>query len=225
MNNFITCNNCGSENNFYSLNCKKCASYLRPRIVNLDFWPLFWNMFESPSTTFKNIVHAEHKNFLTLILLLSAIKFSVNKNFVADLIYSGEYTANFSTPINILFFILLIISGSLLFKYAGQTFGLETRFKDNLACLTYSNTPTVLSLFVLTPIQIALFGFYWFTFNPSPVLIKPTAAYLLLSVDMIMVIWSMINLFVGFYTQSKSKVISLVFVIIIISAQFLFIIL
>lgn len=225
MKNIILCNNCKSENNFYSLNCKECSSYLRPRIVNLDFWPLCWQMFESPSATFKNIIHAEHKNFLTLILLLSAIKFSINKNFLTDLIFDGEYTAGFSSPINIIFFIILIVTASALFKVLGRLFGLETRYKDNLACATYSNTPAVLALFFLTPIQIALFGFYWFTFNPSPILIKPTAAYLLLTVDMIMVTWSFINLYIGFYTQSKSKIFSLAFMILILTAQFLFIIL
>ena len=78
MNKKIKCDNCGKENDFFALNCNNCKSYLRARVVNIDFWKTLWEMIEAPKEAFMKVIFAEHKNLADAKALEQRVK--LNKN-------------------------------------------------------------------------------------------------------------------------------------------------
>ncbi len=212
MKNVLICDHCGNENPFYQLNCTKCKSFLRARIVNIDFWDTLWKLFYSPVKTAENIIQAENKNFVVTVALLTAIKFSLLSLILMNAARSGE-NSNFSfiqgfifggVPLLVLIFIFTII-----ITFINKKNGIQGRVKDGLAVYFYSFSPMVLSLLVLTPIQFALFGGYWFTFNPSPFLMKPRAATVMYILELLMFIWSALLFITSTYAQTKNRIYSI----------------
>jgi hypothetical protein len=75
---------------------------------------------------------------------------------------------------------------------------------------SFAFTPQILGLIILTPVEFALFGEYWFTFNPSPFIIKPIAAYTLIGIEGIMCLWSCALFIFSTYAQCRNKIYSVV---------------
>lgn len=211
MKNILQCGSCSHENPFYLLNCEKCNAFLRPRNPNINLWETIWQLFDMPVKTSENIIHAEHKNFLIPFLLIIAFKFSLVSMMVSNfLIYQSGYTitknGNFLS--GGLAVIILIAVVSFVITYINQFIGIKNRFIDNLSIYTYAFTPQLLCLVILTPVEFALFGEFWFTFNPSPFLIKPLAAYMLISIEGIMFLWTGLLFIFSTYAQTRNKIYS-----------------
>ncbi|MDZ7763036.1 MAG: hypothetical protein U5K00_01230 [Melioribacteraceae bacterium] len=96
-----------------------------------------------------------------------------------------------------------------------KLFGIENRFKDNYAILNYSFIPLLMSLLILSPVHYALFGQYWFTYNPPPYVVKPVPAYILLFIEGLMLFWSFLLLVFGNYAQTKSRIYSVIISIVV----------
>ncbi len=213
MKNVIVCKNCGEENPFYKLTCVKCSSYLRSRVPNIDLWHTINNIFESPVKTFEDIIHAEHKNFVILLSIIMSIKFLLISFQIKNALFGKGYSesvlfSNLLTFIVIFFAFLLVLS--LILTVLNNILGLHTKFKNNYSILVYSFIPQIAATVILLPVEIALFREYWFTFNPTPLLIKPTVTYFLLAIEGIMVVWSWLLFIFATYAQSKNKIYSLV---------------
>jgi hypothetical protein len=73
MKNNINCPSCGKSNSFYNLNCVECKNFLRNRIANIDLWDTISQILHSPSETIKNLVFAQKKNYLFLLIILTGI--------------------------------------------------------------------------------------------------------------------------------------------------------
>lgn len=214
MKKVVICNNCKTENPFYNLNCNKCNAFLRSKIVNIDLWDTLWKILESPIKTCEQIIQADHKNFVTTILILVGIKIGIGFLTISNALFlfdtEIENSFGFIILVAVCFISSLIIISSLA-TVVNKLFGLTNRFKDNLALYSYSFLPIVLTLFVLTPIQIALYGTYWFTFNPSPLFIKPTATTVLILIESLFLIWSFFLIIISNYSQSKNIIYSILF--------------
>lgn len=200
------CNNCSTENPFYSLACEKCNSYLRSRVPNIDLWATISKILYAPISTAETLIQADHKNFVVSLMVLAGIKFSIfvsayYNSTSADNIERNIFAALFS---GIIIFCAVISLISLLITVTSKLFGLKTRFKDNLTIYIYSYLPTILLLAFLTPIYFALFGIYWFSFNPSPFMIKPVAAYVLATLEGLFFLWGIFLSITSTYAQSKS---------------------
>jgi hypothetical protein len=59
--------------------------------------------------------------------------------------------------------------------------------------------------FLFFPVEYGIFGNHWFTYNPSPFLIKGALAYILALIEGITIIWSIVILYHAFHLQSNSK--------------------
>ncbi len=204
-NHITTCDNCKTENPLYKVTCKECGHYLRSTVVNIDLWETIWNLFEHPTLTIKNVVFAEHKNFVTFLLILLSIKlyftFTIfNSAFLGTISYLSSKHILYATSL-ILVLILLLQKIITIFFNAPKK---RTRYKDNLALVAYSFVPTILTLVFLTPIEYGIFGEHWFDYNPSPLLIKEGTAYVLLAIEAIMFLWSLFLLVKSYYIQSGS---------------------
>ncbi|PKL82848.1 MAG: hypothetical protein CVV24_07975 [Ignavibacteriae bacterium HGW-Ignavibacteriae-3] len=213
MQNVLICSNCGKGNAFYKLTCTECKSFLRARIVNLDFWDTIWKIFYSPIQTAQNIIQAENKNYSVTCALLTAFKFSL-----ISLILMNAFRINDVSDQSLLtgmlkggvVFLVLIFIFSLVMKFINKKLGVEGRVKDGLTIYVYSGIPLIMTLLILTPIQFALFGEYWFTFNPSPLIMKPRAAVAILIIEGVMIIWTAVLFVTSTYAQTKNVLYSLV---------------
>jgi len=209
MKNLQICGNCGEKNPFYALDCNNCHSFLRSKVPNIDLWQTIWGILEKPVEVSKKIILSEHKNFLVSLLVLIFFQFSIfTVRFYNAFLEKGK------TQISVLRdgiwlgglpVVLFIILFSVLITILNRLLGLKNRPLDNISIYTFCFIPSLLGMLVLIPIQFALFGEYWFTFNPSPFIIKPAATYILLSVEGILYIWSAIISIFATYAQTLSK--------------------
>lgn len=213
MKNTITCSNCQNENPFYSLICSNCKAFIRTKIPNIDLWFTIGKLLESPIEAIRNIIHSDHKNFVSLLLILAALKISLVSSIIANAFIIKEKDESFlisSLIFGGLLIIALIILISLLVTIINTIVGLKNRVRDNLAIYTYSFIPIILTFLILTPVEFALFGHYWFTFNPPPYIIKNTAALILMLIECVFMIWSCLLFILSTYVQSKNVLYSII---------------
>ncbi len=211
MKNIIPCPNCNIENDYYRLNCTKCGALLRNRVVNLDLWSTIWKVIEEPTKAFENIIFAENKNYVFFVALLFSIKLTFNSFFVKSNLGKGIDFQNYlglDFLIGIITFIVAFLIIALFHKIILKGFGINTRFKDNFSILVYSSVPILITLIIFFPVEYALFGKYWLFFNPSPYMIKPTAAYVFTWMELLMFFWMYLLLIIASFVQNKSKVYS-----------------
>jgi len=207
MKNNVTCPACGYDNDFYRSICSSCKNYLRVRVVNIDFWSTLSLLIENPVKAFRNIVFAEHKNFILFLIPLYALKLLIVTRWVS-LITLGD----FNPDVDIAFSYLIVFAAALiyfiLFAYAGKIAwgirGLKTRFKDDLAIIVYSQLLFTCSLLILFPLEILILGNYLFSVNPSPFQIKGTIAFIFFSAELLVIFWSFLLLFKGIHVSTKS---------------------
>ncbi len=210
MKNVIVCEKCGTENPVYRLTCKECNSFLRDRVNNIDFWKTFWKIFDSPNKAFLTIIYAKAKNMVTPLLILAGIKASLVSLQIKTMFTHANFNIDWLSFILIgtLLSVLLITGFSYLVTIVNKSFGLQTRFKDNLAIYTYAFIPLIITLFLLLPVEFALFGEYWYLANPLSTEINSTAAHILLFIEVVMLLWSFILLITANYVQTKNTVYS-----------------
>ncbi|MHB1687539.1 MAG: Yip1 family protein [Ignavibacteriaceae bacterium] len=217
MKNSLTCKHCGSENPFYELICGNCKAYIRERVYNIDLWSVLGMLVENPKEAFTKIIFAEHKNFISFIILLVSGKFLIDSMFLSLITHKDEplFDNLFSGYLIVLgVLIALIILFSILFKVVNEAFGLRTRFKDVFAILTYSLIPNVFGLIILFTIEVTVFGGNIFSNNPSPFDLKELFAYALLAFEAIILLWSLFLTAAGIFTQTKNIIYSVVMALI-----------
>ncbi len=215
--NIQICNNCKYKNPLYRETCLECGHQLRKRVVNIDLWSTIWKIFDNPIVSLKNIIFARHKNFVVFLLILLSVKlyslFLIVK-FYTNPLKQELHNANLnSITITLIFFITIIFFTKLITFFINRTNGKLTRFKDNIAIITYSFVPLILISSILFPVEYGIFGKQWFVSNPSPFVIKKNAAYMLFTIETIVWVWSLFNLSLSFYIQSGSKSKSILFLI------------
>lgn len=209
------CTNCGENNPLHNKNCLSCKHYLRSPIANIDFWSTIGKLIDNPKRSLLNIIYADHKNFVFPLLVLASVKLflisiSLQSFFVQPNNGSATTLANASLDIvNYLFLLVLFtIIITLLLKKKRKC-----RYKDNISVIAYSLFPIVFGLLILSPVEYGIFGEHWFDYNPSPFIIKPIIAYILISLEVIMIIWSVFLFYNGLLVISNSKLFSSIFLI------------
>jgi hypothetical protein len=207
----LICKNCSTENPFFLLTCRSCSAYLRDKVSNIDLWDVLIKLIESPSAAYARIIHAEHKNFIFLILFLASVKLSINTIFISLALHKeNQVSQNFILLLLIIIGLtsLSLIICSLLYQKFLKN---KTRFRDNFAILSYSLFPHVFALIILFPIELIIFGYTVFSVNPSPFIIKEFVAYTMLGFEGLFIIWAMFLSFMAFRRQSDSLNIVFVF--------------
>ncbi len=196
----ITCSVCGTANQDFAVTCSSCKSYIQSKIENLDLFETLWGLIESPGRTFKKIVLARHKNY---ILLLSSL---LGMAAVYALIWYknwGGYFSNVLTltgtglVIGMVLGPLLVVALSTVIHVAVRPLGGMGTWKNMLAVVAYAGAPVVLSLVLVFPLELAIFGPYFFENNPPPLVLNPLAYILVMGLDGAAFLWSWILLAVG----------------------------
>jgi hypothetical protein len=205
MKNSILCSRCGAENPFWSSVCAGCKTYLRDKIVNINFWSLLWKLIESPVEAFRIIIFSERKNFILLLLFLVPLKLHIISSLVFQHAAGGtkaavDFIPAYLISAAILLFILLFYS------YAVKIIlkkSIHTRFKDNFAILIYSLFPLAAGL-ILYIIALISFGGNLYLNDPSPFQLKPGVAYLLSGFEALFYIYSVYLTAAAVYTVSRN---------------------
>lgn len=207
MKNVLICKSCNAENPYYVLICSNCHSFLRERIVNIDLWNTIEQLIETPVIAFRRIIQSEHKNFISLIFIFAAFKLFISSIFISLALFGNEQPLILFIT-RFLFFasgmLILLLILSLLYVLVINNFGIKTRFKDLFAVLTYSFMPYSFAAIILFPIELIIFGNYLFSVNPSPYVIKSFFAWVLTSIEFLVILWSLFLTITGIYAQTKS---------------------
>ncbi len=210
--NAIICHHCGAENEYYKETCSSCKAYLRGKIVNIDLWRSIWWLIESPAKAFREIIFAEHKNYIVFILAIMGIKYFLSSLIISNYtFFAGEVN---ETPIAQLFpaagiLIASVFLMSFLFTKILNAAGYRNTFKSVNAVLVYTLIPSVMIFAILSPIEFALFGQHWYYHNPSPLTLKFGAALVLFGVEIIIYVWGAVLAVKGFIALTGSKKISI----------------
>lgn len=214
MKNKIICSNCSAENPPYVYTCNSCNAYIRERVFNIDLWKIVGLLIESPKKAFKIIVFSEHKNFINFLLVFIVVKVLVDLRFIS-MISIGEFNTTTSLYLSYLIvlagFSLYMVLFSVCITFINKLLNIATRFRDNIAVLTYSLLPNVFGIFFLFIIELVVFGEYLFSINPNPFVIKGIIAYTFAGAELLLILWSMFLTFTAFRTQTESPILSVNF--------------
>jgi len=213
MKNIIICKSCGTENPYYEVICSNCHAYLRERIFNIDLWNTIEQLIETPVKAFRRIIQSEHKNFISLIFIFAVFKLFISSIFLSLALFKNEQPLNLFSIRFIFFaggmlFLLLILSLLLLLVLKGG--GIKSRFKDLFALLTFSLLPYSFAAIILFPVELIIFGNYLFSVNPSPFIVKSFFAWVLVSLEVLLILWSIFLTVTGTFAQTKSIRFSLI---------------
>ena len=196
----IVCSVCGAENDDLTIVCSACKSFLQARVDTLDLFGTIWQLIDSPRAAFKRIVLSQHKNYL--ILLSSLLGMSI----VYGVIWFERLGNSFANVLTLIGAGLLIgpIVGIIFVLALGffsmrttKALGGKTSLKNMSAVVAYSTVPIILSLVLVFPVEIAIFGLDFFGDNPPPMVIKPVVYVMLLAMDFLAVGWSLLLLVNG----------------------------
>jgi hypothetical protein len=196
----ITCQVCGTENDDLAVVCRSCKSYVQGKVDTLNLFETLWGLMESPSRTFKKIALARSKNYVLPLAALCGIA-AVYAAFwavqigrtIEGLVSILGIGLAIGIPAGILG--LLLLSAAL--RIAARALAGNGTLKNVFAVCAYASTPVLLSLVVVFPVEIALFGIYLFDRNPSPMVLKPVPYIVLAVIDAIALLWSFVLLGIG----------------------------
>jgi hypothetical protein len=202
----ITCSVCGTQNNNLATICSSCKSFLQTKVDNLDLFGTIATLIESPRAAFKRIALSQHKNYAFLLSALFGMSIVYAAIWYKNL--GGAFT-NILTllgtglivgpPVGI---IAVLIFGFMSVKMA-RVMGGSVTLKNMIATAAYASVPITISLVFVFPIEIAIFGSYFFGNNPPPIVIKPAVYVALVGLDVLAISWSCVLLVIGIMVASS----------------------
>ena len=221
----IECTNCKTSNSILNAKCKNCGSFLQRRIPNLNLFDTIWEIIEKPKEAFLKICLAEQKNYIFLIFSIVGIALIFTSFWYAG---AGE---QFPNLLNLLIIglvsgpfigvIIFYIFTHLAFLISSKIFKTEITLRNIRAITGYSLVPAIFATLFVLPAELIAFGLYFFTTNPSPVMFKPEAYYVLMALDTLSVLYSMILFYVGILISNNIGRIKTLFLTIILIFVFL----
>jgi len=202
------CKKCNHVNPPYKYICEECKSFLRERVINLDLWDTILKIIEEPSIAFKQIIFAEHKNFILLLTFLLGLKSLIFSRFlsVPHLGLNGVSTSiMLSLILSIIFSIIPVILLTATEVKLYKKKGIILRFKDIYSVNVYTFIPYIFGLIFIFPVELIVLGGDIFSNNPYSFEIKPVISYMLIGMELIVLIWSFILIYKNIYLISLSR--------------------
>lgn len=196
----ILCSVCGRENDDLAVVCVSCKSYLQSKVDTLDLFQTLWMLIVAPRETFRRIVLSRHKNYVFFVssLLGMALAFTIlwfkNLGHLFPNLIVVLLTGTIAGPFIGNAFVSLFSAVMILL---GRMLGGKATFRNTFGVVAYASMPIVLTLVLVFPIEIAIFGLDFFGNNPSPLVIKPFVYVTLLGFDAMAVVWAWLLLIEG----------------------------
>jgi hypothetical protein len=194
------CPVCGTENDDFAVVCVSCKGYIQAKVDTLDLFQTIWGLTESPGATFRRIGLARSKNYVI------PLTFAFGIALVYALLWHGNYGVREPQLITLLGIgllagpvlgVILFFALSRLLTAASRVTGRKITGRNAFALFAYAASPVVLSLVLVFPIEIAVFGVYLFDSNPPPIVLNPLAFIILAGLDVIAGVWSLVLLGIG----------------------------
>ncbi len=196
----VKCPVCGAENDTFASVCTSCKAFVQAKVDNLDLFRTIWGLLESPRATFRRIGLAREKNYVFALSGLSGIAF----------VYAIMWYRNLGAKIPELTVLLgvglaagLVTGIVLVFLFAwilmmlGRLAGGKASFRNMRAVTAYAFVPVAASLVCIFPLEVAIFGRYFFDANPPPMVMNPIVYIVLLAFDAVAAFWSFVLLVIG----------------------------
>ena len=213
----MQCGVCGEANDDLATTCVKCGGFLQSKVETLDLFHTLWGLMENPGRTFRTIVLARRKNY---VFVLSAVTGIAIVFWLFWLLNLGRH---FRGIIEVMGFGLALgpPAGIAVLGALGMAHGMISRVlggrggvRNSFAVLAYACAPIVFSAVMVLPLEVAIFGIYFFDKNPHPLVINPVPYVALLGLDVVAVAWTLYLLWRGTRVSSglgrgKSGVIAL----------------
>lgn len=218
----IVCPVCKLSNDEFSIKCISCGSYIQDRVPNLDLFAMIWLIIESPSAAFKKIIIAEHKNFVLFFSLFLGIGASFALLWIKK---SGNSFDNlfplllFGTATGIIISLPLFYCLVFVFHAIISLVNRKSKFKITYGIIGWSLVPIMLSVVFVLPFALSTLGLLLFSTNPSAYEVKPLVTVILLSLNGLMVFWSLFLAAAGISLAYQFRfIISLIFVLLVVGA-------
>lgn len=223
----INCPVCSYSNDDFAITCVSCGSYIQDRVPTLDFFATVWLMVESPTTAFKKIILAEHKNYVLFLgmflgiasafALMWAKKSGNNFDNLFPLLLVGTF-------LGLVIYLPLFFSMTWLLHMAGVLarrilrIGGKGHFRETYAVIGWSLVPVMFSVVFILPLELATLGLLMFSTNPSAFQVKPVVTAVLLGLDGLLVLWSLLLATTGFAMAHRlSRAVSFIVIIVVTS--------
>jgi hypothetical protein len=196
----LLCPICGAENDDLAIVCTSCKAYVQAKVDTLDLFHTSWGLLESPLATMHRIAIAKHKNYTVFLTMFFGIAFAIT------VLWYGSYgrllgglggvlaVATVGGPV--LGAVTLVLM-SVVLRVTSHLLGGHSTLRQTMAVAAYATLPIVWSLFLVFPVEVAIFGEYFFESNPPPIVINPVAYLGLLGIDIVAVFWSWILLVIA----------------------------
>ncbi len=195
-----TCPICQVQNHHLAVTCTSCGGYLQNRSENLDLFATAWTIIERPVRAFRMIALSRRKNFAAAVAALAGIGFAFGIFWV---IGAGEYTSSAvnlfaaGTLLGPAVGMTVVLCFTMLVKAMAATQGSAVSVKNAFAIYSYALVPVVLSVLFLLPVEVIVFGRYFFFLHPTPYSLRPVAYVTLVGLDTLCALWTLYLLWAG----------------------------
>ncbi len=199
----IVCSVCRTENHHLAITCRSCGGFLQAKVENLDLFSTAWGVIERPRRAFRTIGLAVHKNFAYVLAATSGIAFVFLAFWIVKAGDQAESLLNIiaaALAVGPFFGIAALLAGAALAQAVSSIVRAPLTFRNCFALFAWSMVPVVISLLVVMPVEILSFGQFFFTTNPSPLVLRPVSYVILLGLDGLFALWTLLLQFAGLKT-------------------------
>lgn len=186
------CPSCHTMNPLYRLNCSSCKTILHNKIPNIDLWKTLLTLLESPGKAFTEIIRAQKKNYMVLLLFFYTVKMYFDALLIKIHVFKIEGMSSRYTLLTVLGIPALFVLLCVLYKFLLKIVKVQVRVKDVTAGMSFAQFPLVLSFIVLFIPEFVFFGEYLFSFNPSPFLFNATLAWMFTGLESVAILWTLL---------------------------------
>jgi hypothetical protein len=194
------CPICGAENDEFAFVCVSCKGFIQSKVDTLDLFHTIWSLFESPSATFRRIGLARVKNYVIPLAIGFGLALVYLLFWNANLgAVSRQLTTILGLGLLVGPFLGILLLALLAFAFARLAPRMKGKitFRNAFAVLAYAAVPVVLTLVVVFPIELGIFGIYLFDNNPPPIVYNPAAYLVLVGIDGLAAVWSLVLVGIG----------------------------
>jgi hypothetical protein len=200
----MKCSICGTDNSEFALRCNNCGAILQQHFKTLNLFEIIIFMWHNPKLAQKRILLAEHRNLTFLVATIES--FAAGFAFLYMIKATDTYSAYLPSLlfagilVSILVFLPFLYLVPLTIYIVARIKRLGITIRGFLSAFIYSIHPLVFTSLVLMPVQVAIFGQYFFSNNPSPKVINPVPFYGLIFLNIIVILeclfflWKLISL-------------------------------
>ncbi len=149
----------------------------------LDLFSTIYALWKNPDSTLKRIILAEHRNYSLLLAVLESI--GISFFFLYFIKAADVYSLDLSTLVleGIKLSLTVFLVGIYLFSVLNYMVSKFKRtgagFRGMVSGSIFALHPLAADAIFLIPLEVAVFGSYSFSNNPSPQIINPIPFYLL----------------------------------------------